>query len=332
MVKLISHLLVALVFFVALVGAVVYYAWLPTGTMTIHNEIVSQDPLSLKKPDQRIKQLTVVTYNIGYAYGLENNKGGRLTKSDVTRNLLQMIDALRQSNPDILFLQEVDFHSRRTYDINQAVLIANALNMPYSAHSLTWDHTYLPWPFWPISSHYGRVVSGQVVMSRFPIVSQDVLVFDKPQSNPFWYNWFYLDRVVQKITLLINNQRYSVFHVHLEAFDEKARQQQTARLSRWVSENRETALLAAGDFNSTTNIGPSLSIREANELLASKVFLKTLEKETLLTNAETANLLTYPSDLPQMKLDHIFYSSKLKPVKTTVLNSNASDHAAVLST
>src|SRR5215467_8179763 len=147
------------------------------------------------------QELRIVTYNIGYASGVKNNTSQTLTRSEVEENLKAMAKALRELHPDLVCLQEVDFDAARTFRINEMETLARELQMPYAAYVLTWNKNYLPWPYWPPKGQFGRIVSGQAVLSRFPIEKQELLRFPKPPSNPFWYNWFYLNRIVQKVVL-----------------------------------------------------------------------------------------------------------------------------------
>src|SRR5690606_20559225 len=138
---------------------------------------------------------------------------------------------LLRMRPDLIFLQEVDFRSARSFDIDQLRLLCEKLGMPYAAYTLTWNKKYVAWPYWPFSLHFGRLVSGQAVLSRFPIKQQVLVQFEKPAENPFWYNWFYLDRVVQRMKVEIGTQSVSVYNIHLEAFTIQTRKEQLQKLS-----------------------------------------------------------------------------------------------------
>jgi len=83
--------------------------------------------------------LTVVSYNIGYASGDKNNQGAVLAVREVEENIKAMMEALRPLQPDLLFLQEVDFFAKRSFDINQMENIAQALGLPHAAYVVTWN-------------------------------------------------------------------------------------------------------------------------------------------------------------------------------------------------
>jgi endonuclease/exonuclease/phosphatase family metal-dependent hydrolase len=258
------------------------------------------------------QELKVVTYNIGYAFGLENNQGGILSKKEVLHNLENIVNTLKQVNADIIFLQEVDFNAQRTYGINQLEWIQSQLKLPYAARTTTWNKHYVPWPFWPPHKHFGKLISGQAILSRLPLSNHSIHRFNKPSNNAFWYNWFYLDRVVQKVVVTINNQNYLLFHVHLEAFDKSARKKQIEWLASSVKGNKNKSLLIAGDFN-TENLS---------------VFSQTTTFNTSLNKTS----YTFPSSHAVNKLDYIFYSEQLTLKNAHIISTTASDHLPIIAT
>src|SRR4029434_2931140 len=197
-----------------------------------HSAILQNADVPRKKAKSR-KSLKIVTYNIGYASGEKNNRPLTLTREEVLENLRAMTQVLKELKPDLLLLQEVDFQSARTFGIDQMDFISRALCFHYGAYVVTWNKRYLPWPYWPPRAQFGRMVSGQAVLSRFPIEKQELFQFPKPSSNPFWYNWFYLNRIVQKLIVKWGDDTFAVFNVHLEAFDSKTRLDQAEKLGQW---------------------------------------------------------------------------------------------------
>lgn len=193
-------------------------------------------------------RLTVVTYNMGFASADKNNKPVKLVEEEIRANLDAMVAELQKLKPDLIFLQEVDFNAARTFGIDQMRYLVEGLEMPFAAYVITWNRRYLPWPFWPPSVHYGRMLSGQAVLSRFPIQGQSAIRFEKPASNPFWYNWFYLDRIAQRVSLTVGDDTWNVWNLHLEAFDPSAREQQFKQVIQAIRKDTR-AVIAAGDYN-----------------------------------------------------------------------------------
>jgi len=278
------------------------------------------------------KEIKVLTYNIGYASGEKNNLAVSLSRAEVESNLGAMASSLKELKPDVVCLQEVDFQASRTFRINQMEYLSKALSLPYGAYVVTWNKRYLPWPYWPLQHQFGRIVSGQAILSRFPIEKHEIKKFPKPASNPFWYNWFYLERILEKLTLRIGNREVFLWNVHLEAFDPKARLTQAAALADWVQEEKSLFRIVAGDFNSVSQLKESLTEAERQDVEDVGESLKLLGEKTGLRNAEsTTPFFTMPSWDPFKKIDHIFYDPKgfrLNAVGT-LKALKASDHLPV---
>ncbi len=235
---------------VALIAGLVIFAIGPAYRAT---DFPSNNIVTFHEYDARVltylpDTITAVTYNIGYASGAKNNRPVTLDKKEVTANLSAIIDELKQLNPDIVFLQEVDLNAARTFGIDQMRTIAAGLAMPYAAYAVTWNKRFVPWPYWPPAAWFGKMLSGTAILSRFPIVAQKATYFPKPSSNAFWYNWFYIDRVAQGVHLMVGDETWRTYNVHLEAFDQTARRAQLTTFAAIVAKQKDT-MLAGGDFN-----------------------------------------------------------------------------------
>ena len=294
------------------------------------------NPSPLIKEDQSIPPLTdnqplgitIMTYNIGYASGDKNNLGAVLSKEEVLSNLDQIAQVIQNQNPDLIALQEVDIDAARSYHINQAEYLAKKAGYPYTATVITWNKRYVAWPYWPPQNQFGQVVSGQTILSRYPLKEQQVILFDKPKNNPFWYNWFYLDRMVQFLQVELPQGSLSIWATHLEAFDSQTREEQANILSRYIAANNNKPTLLLGDFNSISKKASNLTLKEETEIEDNGQSLAIIENMTGLINAESSITgLTFPSWKPIKKIDHIFYRSDLKLKSVQVIEGIlASDH------
>lgn len=272
------------------------------------------------------ESIRVVTWNIGYASGMTNNQGLVLTESEHRAYLDQMVSLLKEKNPDFIFLQEVDFSAKRSHDINQFEYLAKALHMPFGAYTVLWNKAYVPFPYWPLTKQFGRVVSGQAVLSRFPILEQTVVTFQKP-PHAFWYNWFYLDRVQQKIKIDFGDENLFLWNVHHEAFHAQTRLNQALALSKSIFSEEARFKIVAGDFNDPTNTD-SLKLRHPNYHHTFDV----LNADSRLTSDSKyfgANSFTFPSENPIEKLDHVLLSEGFEFQNRQVVCSPASDHCLV---
>ena len=320
---------------VLLVAALIFYATRPAispARLNLADILTYPDFLTAPAPSHRPPVITVATYNIGYAAGEKNNLPVPLTKDEVLTNLATMARALDALNLDIIGLQEVDFDSARTFHINQLDYLARALRMPYAAYVITWNKRYVAWPYWPPATQFGAIVSGQAVLSRYPITQQQLTRFEKPKRNAFWYNWFYLDRVIQELALTIgNDQPAALWHVHLDAFDTEARLTQASTLASIVNRNPAPFKWVIGDFNSVSEVRSDLSPEQAADLEDTGEALTIVTTRAALEHARGKSpIFTIPSWDPIKKIDHILYTGGLHSQEAhTIPGLLASDHLPV---
>lgn len=307
----------------------VFFWWASAGRLAAseYAQLKTEEAYALKTAAD---ELTIVSYNIGYLSGLTNNQAVRPEASLYEANLAIAIAALSSLSPDILALQEIDLDSRRSYYIDQVQAIGDALEYPQRAIAINWDKRYVPFPFWPLPVHFGQILSGQAVLSRWPIVQQERLVLDKVAGNPFFYNAFYLDRLAQVVQVEVNGQTVVVINLHLEAFDRATRQTQTEfvlALAETYAEQYPVLLL--GDFNSALNREAEGEPRSIQTVVDSAVFAPVVPTAQFADSEQ----FTYPSDTPEFKLDYIFYTpDRIELLDAQVLTSagQASDHLPLL--
>lgn len=285
---------------------------------------------------------TIVSYNIGYLSGLANNTTTQPSRQFFEDNQQRAIAALKSVNPDIVAFQEIDFEAKRSYGVNQAEAIAQAMELHFGAIAINWDKNYLPFPYWPPSAHFGKILSGQAVMSRYPIEKNSRLVLETVTERPFYYKAFYLDRVAQVTQLNVLGQPLIVINVHLEAFEEDTRVRQTQFVRAIAQDYAKTyPVLVLGDFNSALNRSTFVAATgqtyqenqfSIQEMLDSAQFASAVP----LSEGEGASkTFTFPADAPEYKLDYVFYTpSTLEILDTQVVSAagESSDHLPLMVT
>lgn len=275
-------------------------------------------------------ELTVVSFNIGYLSGLTNNQAVDRTQTLYDENLATAIAALQPLNPDILALQEIDLDSKRSFRVDQVEELGNALSYPQRAIAINWDKRYVPFPSLSPAAHFGEILSGQAILSRFPIVRHERFVLEKVATNPFFYNDLYLDRLAQVAEIEVGERSLIVINLHLEAFDRPTRQNQTEfvlALAEQYAEQHPVLLL--GDFNSALNRDEEGSPRSIQTAIDASVVTSAIPVEQF-TQPEQ---FTFPSDTPQYKLDYIFYTPdtiELLEVQVVQSTAQSSDHLPLL--
>ncbi|MEO0769181.1 MAG: endonuclease/exonuclease/phosphatase family protein [Cyanobacteria bacterium J06649_4] len=280
---------------------------------------------------------TIVSYNLGYLSGLVNNTTQKPTRDFFDDNQRQAIAALESVQPDIVGFQEIDIDAKRSYGVNQVREMAKGLDMGMAAITINWDKNYLPFPYWPISAHFGKILSGQAIVSRYPVESNNRIVLERVKKS-FVYNAFYLERLAQVSKVRLGEQSLVVINVHLEAFEEETRVRQT-QFVRSLAEDyaQDFPVIIMGDFNSALN--RSSFITATGENLGERQFsIKEMLASDQLAAAmpETewgSDSATFPADAPEYKLDYLFYTSNtIEVLNTQVISAaaQASDHLPVM--
>lgn len=276
--------------------------------------------------------LTVVSYNLGYLSGLTNNLAVSRSPQLYEDNLQQAIQALGSVDPDLIALQEADIQADRSFNQDQVAAISTAMAYPQQAIAINWDKRYVPFPVWPPSAHFGAILSGQAVLSRWPIVRHDRVVLEPVRSNPFYYNALYLDRLAQVVEVQIGDRQLMIINVHLEAFDGPTRQRQTAFVRQLAEAYaQQFPVLLLGDFNSAVNRPAEGEPPSIEQLLASPLFAPAVARHEWAVLEQQ----TFPSDEPQYKLDYIFYTpTTIDRLEVQVLTAaaQASDHLPLVIT
>lgn len=276
------------------------------------------------------KELVVATWNISFFYGLgsEGTAYYPKDKSYFNHRLESAARLLKKETVDILFLQEVDFSASRSHYQDQLKELASKLGLPYIAYAISWDANYIPFPYWPLNRQFGAIKSGGGVISRYPIVSNKVELLPKPNSNPWWYNYFYLNRYLQKVEIKYLKENYSFINLHLEAFDAINRENQVKR----ILDHKDDLSLIAGDFNL---IPDNALKRERFAGYPDDNYLKDnsfKELQKLDFGFSDAATFTFPAHRPDRKLDYILYNPKVFNLKNSkVLKTQESDHLPIIS-
>jgi endonuclease/exonuclease/phosphatase family metal-dependent hydrolase len=202
-----------------------------------------------------------------------------------------------------------------------------------SAMAVNWDKKYVFFPYWPPSVHFGRMLSGQGIISQFPITYNKRVVLPKPPANPFYYNAFYLDRLIQISEVEINDHALIIINVHLESFDRETREEQSEILAGHVLQYVDKyPLLLIGDFNCRPPFQGFGSSSESTiqSLLNIPGMVTAITEEVYMEDPE--QYMTFSSDKPYEKLDYIFYNPRFirKLEAGTLYEAGlASDHLPV---
>ncbi len=312
--------LVLMSFFVLTIG---FYLWAssPNLSPSEYAEIFESPKV---KEARNGDEFRILTYNIGYLSGMTNNLPVEKPQSLFSGNMDLVLANLKRIDADLLAFQEIDYDSDRSYNVDQHEVIAQ-LGYRYSAKTINWDKRYVPFPYFPFSMHFGKIISGQSVLSKYPIIEQERIELERNQDNPFYYDSFYLDRLAQVVKVRISGHNLVLIHVHLEAFDQQTRINQIEKLRTiYAKYCTQGPTIMLGDFNSDPRY-ENAGIALLEELIRTES--AAFDRSRLIN--------TYDSRNPSERLDYIFYNTDfISEVNAEVIEEfgEASDHLPVLLT
>ena len=307
-------------FLLLIIACVVFFFWASAPTL----DETDYATLTKVNGENQLKNdsiFSVVTYNIGYLSGMTNNLPIAKPKELFDGNLQKVLKETKNVNPDIIAFQEIDYDASRSYNVNQEEEIAN-LGYNYRAKTINWDERYLPFPYWPISMHFGKVVSGQSIISKYPLKDQQRIVLSRVADAPFHRDAFYLERLAQVVKVVLNGKEVILINIHLEAFEKETRVTQFEEvLALFNSYKDKYPTILLGDFNSKA--------RDENAIVK-----KLFGKEDIGNAAfDVVNIEnTFDTKSPFERIDYIFYTkNSIEYVSGKVLTEfeQASDHLPV---
>jgi len=249
--------------------------------------------------------LKVMTYNL---------MGMKPGTNPQTR-LFQIIQNLKQLNPDIIGLQEINESLSGSGLDNQAKIIADSLSAHFGfIYHYFYSYTHLSW-----SNQFREFVG---IVSKFPVEQSGFLQL-VPGAFPRKVVWNYINTPLGKINF---------FNTHLDYQTQSVRIQQVQQILQFITSKDTTfpsiATILTGDFNDTPNTPPVT-------LLTSGNYFDSFYK----VNPSAAGY-TVPSNAPASRIDYIFSNiGSLLKIDSSKVVMNApysgysfcSDHLGVMS-
>lgn len=229
------------------------------------NEYKPEDVESIENFGTATKQLTpgdtvtVLTYNIGYGANDAQHDffmdGGQTVTTESADNINDNIDgiisAVYAANADVNFLQEVDIDSKRSYNIDEANLLANAFPESKYAFANNFLCEYIPYPF---PSNIGKVNSGIMTISPFETSSVERISLTTPFTWPVRTCQLKRCLLVERVPLTDSTKELVLINLHLEAYDNgEGKVEQYRELCNFMQLEyaKGNYVIAGGDFNAT---------------------------------------------------------------------------------
>ncbi|MCR5157168.1 MAG: endonuclease [Butyrivibrio sp.] len=255
--------------FLKVVGVIVLIGVLIVGTVIGYLTIDEYNPQEVEaiaiegnaqKSASLDSSIRIMSWNVGYGALGDNADffmdGGKMvksaTKDRVYSNLTGIIKEIESVNPDILFTQEMDRNSTRSYFIDESEYLINnssaAALSGQSAFAYNFRVSFVPLPVPPI----GRVEAGVGLFSGYRLDS----VVRRKLPCPFTWplRTMNLKRCLEVARVPISNsdKELVLVNLHLEAYDDgEGKTAQTNMLKDILVEEYEKGnyVIAGGDFN-----------------------------------------------------------------------------------
>ncbi|MDR0411415.1 MAG: endonuclease/exonuclease/phosphatase family protein [Treponema sp.] len=170
--------------------------------------------------------LTIVSWNIGYG-SLDASvdffmDGGKMTRPETESNVEANMEGVRgfieRVDADIVLLQEVDIHSRRSYHMDQAGFLAETW-LGTTSFALNFQAPLVPIPF---PEPLGRVESGLLTMSVF--IAKESIRMSLPSPFKWPMRLANLKRciLVDRLPVQGSDKELVIVNLHLEAYSSEA--------------------------------------------------------------------------------------------------------------
>jgi len=205
----------------AVLGAV----WLATACDPFHVDFEAVEPAEsyrarkLSAIPETPRGLRVMTWNIKFGGGridfFFDCFGDRvlMKREEVSANLEGLARKIRQVDPDVLLLQEVDVRSKRGAFIDQVQWLLDHTALNYGVYASQWRADYIP------SDGLGAMDDGNAILARWPLTAATRIALPLREDQDALTAYFYLRRNVLTAKLeLPGGPRVGVVATHSDAY------------------------------------------------------------------------------------------------------------------
>ncbi len=244
-----------------------------------------------------------MTFNIAHGRGLSLYQGFSSARR-ISKNLDRIAHIIRELQPDIVALQEIDASSHWNQHINLLDYLQSATDYPHSIHGIH-------------NRRLGRkpLAYGNAFLSKFPVKDWKVESFGSRELG---------EKGFLEACFLVDEVEVDVINLHLDFRSRRTRLEQVDRLlssihARSAADPYHLPPIICGDFNTS-----SRSSRDALHQLIER----SADGEDYQYFPKKER--TFPAHFPSRGLDFVLLAAPFEAVETEVVKSFASDHLPVL--
>jgi endonuclease/exonuclease/phosphatase family metal-dependent hydrolase len=287
---------------------------------------------------------TVLSWNLQYGasrrhrFFYDGGEAVHVPAEDVAWTVAAIQRVIREVDPDLALLQEVDRDSTRTGRIDQLPAYVEAARATCTAAT-----PYHKSPFVPTPSHQllGRVDMELANLARGPMLHASRLALPL-LAEPRYRRVFNLKRAVLVTEVPVQGWEHplAIANTHLSAFSfgDGTMQKQVALLREWIAARPEgQPWILAGDFNLLPPGFDKARLQVERDLYADQDnpidALLPSQKEALGDQLDPAHrtYLPFGTTEPDRKIDYLFYGGPLRVEEARVLSqhNDISDHLPI---
>ncbi len=162
--------------------------------------------------------LNIVTWNVKFGGAridfFFDCHGNRvlMTEAEVLDNMAGISTKIRNMDPDIIFLQEVDIDSKRSGYVDQVAYILNHTNLNYAVYAPQWLADYVP------SDGIGQMNSGNAILSKYPLNNAERVALPLIEEQSTIVQYFYLRRNIITAEVSVATNDIVVLGTHTTAY------------------------------------------------------------------------------------------------------------------
>ncbi|MBN2069353.1 MAG: endonuclease/exonuclease/phosphatase family protein [Opitutales bacterium] len=255
MIRILKYLLAGITFLGVAFGGLVYSInYYPHDIESVEVSGVGGVPLSKKK------DIKVLSWNVQYMagknyvfyYDLPDWSGPDSSPSleDMQITMQGVADIIRDENPDVILLQEVDIDSKHTHYVNELRELQALLPEAYAYTVFTYYHrsSFVPHP-----NIMGKVGLGLCIFSKYPISHAERYALPQMRMDPLSRSFFLKRCVLQCHLPYAEGGELVVLNTHPEAFTQGSdiMGQQMTFISGLLDDldRKHTPWIMGGDFN-----------------------------------------------------------------------------------
>ena len=249
---------------IAFVGGVLIFA--SATTLKVKDVEKMQVNGSVTTKINKDNNLKLLTWNTGYGALDERQDcywdGGKgvygESKEVVEENINAMKSKIKEVDPDIFFLQELDINSKRSFYVDELSSFKTTFKDDTYEQSFARNFKAGLVPL-PVNQMTGKVDAGIATFAKFDLTDSERVQLPIPFSWPM--KLFNLKRclLVNRIAIEGSDKQLIIINLHLEAYDDgEGKAKQLKMLMDIMQEEYKNGnyVIAGGDFNqtfSTTN-------------------------------------------------------------------------------